>query len=64
MERLVQVKLFAKSLYHLRRKLGIQRVYLAGLARCKVDDQKRDNRDKEQGDDLLYDTATDERQHF
>jgi hypothetical protein len=59
MKGLIQMKLFAKSFDNLRGKLGIEGVYLTGLSRCKVDNQERDNRDEEQGDDLLYDATTD-----
>ena len=57
MERFVQMKLFAKSLHHLRCELGIKGIYLAGFSGSEVNDQKRDNRDKEEGDDLLYDAT-------
>jgi hypothetical protein len=50
------MKFLSKSFYHLRRELGIQGVHLAGFSWGQVDDQKGDHRDKEQGDDLLYDT--------
>jgi hypothetical protein len=55
------VELTAEPLYHLGRKLRIHGINLAGLARRKVNDQKRRDRDKEQGDDLLNDAAADER---
>jgi hypothetical protein len=36
MEGLIQMKLFFKSFHHFRRKLGIQRIHLAGLAGREV----------------------------
>jgi len=37
-KRFIQVKLFAKTLHHLRSKLGIEGVYLAGLSGSQVND--------------------------
>ncbi len=56
MKGLIKVELLAKAFHHLRCELGIKGIYLTGLTGSQVDDQKRDHRDKEQGDDLLYDT--------
>ena len=64
MEGLIQMKLFVKSFHHFRRELGIQRVYLAGLSWCEMDDQKRYDGHKQKGYDLLYDAAADKRQHY
>lgn len=57
MERFVQMKLFPKSFHHLERKLRVQRIDLARFTRSKMNDQKRDNRHKKEGDDFLNDTA-------
>ncbi len=48
-----------KSFHHLRGELGIQWIHLAGFAWGQVDDQEGDHRNKEQGDNLLYDTPAD-----
>ena len=60
MERFVQMKRFTKSFHHFRCELWIHGVYLTRFAGGQVYDQKRDDGDKKEGDDLLYDTTTDE----
>ena len=57
-ERFVQMEFSPKTFYNLRRKLGVERIHLARLTRGEVDNQKRDNHHKEQGDDFLHNTAT------
>ena len=53
------MKFFAKSFHNFGCKLRVQRVHLAGLARGKVDNQKRYNRDKKKGDGLLNNASAD-----
>ena len=45
---------------NLGREFRIERIHLAGFPRSQVNDQKRDNHHKKQGDDLLNDAPTDE----
>jgi hypothetical protein len=56
----IQMEFIAEALHHLRGELGVEGVHLTGLPRCQMDDQERDNGDKEQGNNLLYDAPTDE----
>jgi len=53
----VQVELLSKPLHHLRCELGIQGICLTRFTGSKVNDQKRYDRNKEKGYDLLYDTT-------
>ena len=54
------MELCAKTLQHLRGKLGIEWIDLAWLPWGQVDNQKGDDRHEEQGDYLLYYAAADE----
>ena len=53
------MKLCAKTLQHLRCKLGIEWINLARFPRGQVDNEKGDNRHKEQCDYLLDYAAAD-----
>ena len=63
MERFVQVELCAKALDHFRGEPGIERIHLAGFSGGQMDDQERNHRDKKEGNDFLYDTPANKRQH-
>jgi hypothetical protein len=54
------MEFIAEAFDHLRCELGIEGVHLTGFARCQMDDQERNDGDKKQGNDLLYNAPTDE----
>ena len=53
------MEFLAKPFDNLGGKLRVKRVHLARLARGKMDDQKRYDRDKKECDDLLNNASTD-----